>query len=232
MRKVAIFGPVVAVMLLAPPAQAVERSSAPMRWSMGAGTEAGTLVEHGEMRALATAKGVRMSVVTDGLVPGHAYTHWVVFFNHPENCVEGSVDGYRCGMADFFVNPAADGSAVYGSGLASATGTDDRFRAFVPASQMPATLDEFVVYAQWRMENTTSPIAGLSEEKIAGGSGLLVNPLGAEYQTVIIDHGPYDPERYGDDQWTMHDGGCHVGEDNVCMWLQATGFMGVFPWSN
>lgn len=232
MRKASIFGLVVALLVMAPAAEAVERTSAPMRWSVGAGTEVGLLVEHGQMRTLATTKGVRMSVVTDGLVPGHAYTHWVVFFNHPEYCVSGTVDGFRCGAPDWFANPAADASAVYGSGLASATGTNDRFRAFVGASRMPASAEELLAYAQWRVGNSSSPVAGVAEEKVAGGSGLLVNPLGAEYHTVLIDHGPYDPERYGEDQWTMHDGGCHVGEDNACMMLQAAGAFGASPWSD
>lgn len=227
MRKASIFGLVVALLMIAPPAEAVEKSSAPMRWSMGAGTEAGLLVEHGQMRTRATVRGVRMSVVTDGLVPGHAYTHWVMFFNHPEHCVSGTVDGFRCGAPDYFANPAADASAVYGSGIASATGTDDHFRAFVGVSPMPDSPEELLAYAHWRTSNSASPVAGLTEEQIAGGTGLLTDPLGAEYHAVLFDHGPYDPERYGEDQWTMHDGGCHVGEDNVCMPLQAAGAMGM-----
>lgn len=169
MRKAPIFGLVLTLLMTAPPAEAVEKSSAPMRWSMGAGTDAGQLVEHGQMRARATAKGVRMSVVTDGLVA---------------------------------------------------------------ASQLPGTADEVLGYVQWRLESNASPVPGVAPEQIAGGSGLLTNPLGAEYHAVLFDHGPYDPERYGDDRLTMHDGGCHIGDDNVCMPLQAAGAMGIFPWSD
>lgn len=232
MRKAPIFGLVVTLLMMTPPAEAVEKSSAPMRWSMGAGTDAGLLVEHGQMRTWATAKGVRMSVVTDGLVPGHSYTHWVVFFNHPEHCVSGSVDGFRCGALDYYANPAADASAVYGSGIASATGTNDRFHGFVPASRLPASPEETIEYARWRVRNGHSPVAGITEAQIAGGTGLLTNPLGAEYHAVLDDHGPYDPDRYGDDQWTKYFGGCNVGDDNICKPLQAAGAFGASPWSN
>jgi len=83
------------------------------------------------------------------------------------------------------MNPATDGSLVFGDGaVASETGVAT-FEGFRPVGEMP-----------------------VGEEQIAYGTGVLTNPLGAEYQATLRSHGPYDPDTYGDEQLITLDGGC------------------------
>lgn len=71
-----------------------------------------------------------MTVVTNGLLPGNAYTLWFTFFNHPELCLFPPAlpdTTLRCGPPDLF-NPLAEGALVYGDGLV-ADGKRDLFPA-------------------------------------------------------------------------------------------------------
>lgn len=204
---------------------------APIRWAAGGGDRAGSLAGDGRMVAVASLDGVAVDVVADGLTPGHSYTLWVNYFNHPEACVGPGFDGYACGIVDLFANPAAGASSVLAGGLTSATGVDDRLPGWVPTGAMPTGPAEVADYLLWRLTSNQSPIPGISDETVAMGTAVLVNPLGAEYQIVLWDHGPYDPERYGDAQQTMHNGGCHLGDGYMCFDLQSTGAMGTPPYT-
>lgn len=180
----------VAVVSVAGSAQAststVVHVSQPLYWVQGTGTTgAGTpidgvlsqRVDGAQMDVVADSGGASMTVVTNGLVPSRAYTMWFTFFNHPEECVHSPAPGLRCGLLDLF-NAAADGSLVYGDGLV-ATGSGDRFEGHRPVGEAPE---------------------GDPAEMIALGTGVLTNPLGAEYQVTLRGHGPWDPDTYGDAQ--------------------------------
>jgi hypothetical protein len=205
---------------------------APIRWAAGGGDRAGSLAGDGRMVAVAGLDGVAVDVVADGLTPGHSYTLWVNYYNHPDVCLGPGFDGYACGIVDLFANPAAGASSVLAGGLASATGVDDQVSGRVPAGTVPTRPGDLADYLLWRLTNNQSPIAGISDETVAMGTGLLVNPLGAEYQIVLWDHGPHDPERFGDAQQTMHNGGCHLDDGYMCFDLQSTGAMGTPPYTN
>lgn len=70
--------------------------------------------------------GVNASMSTHGLTPGHAYTLWVVVFNHPAECTVPNA----CSVADALANDPAvavdlifgGGHAVGGSGKATFAG--------------------------------------------------------------------------------------------------------------
>lgn len=162
-------------------------------------------VEGSSQTTIATADGAAMQVVTTGLEPGHAYTLWFVFFNRPEYCVDMPTPELNCGLADLF-NPLADGSVVYGSGLV-ASGATETFDAYRPVGEAPA---------------------GDPEEKMAWGGGVLTNPRGAEYQSIVRNHGPADPD-YMPEQLETFNGGCGEGEPYQCTDDQASGFRTELP---
>jgi hypothetical protein len=173
-----------------------------IRWVYG--SRHGTPVEGSSQTTVATAEGASMVVTTNELRPGHAYTLWFTFFNHPEYCTSlPPVPGgeLRCSVADVF-NPATDASLVFGDGLI-ATGSNDTFEAYRPLDEVPE-----------------------GDEQIAHGTGVLTNPSGAEYQATLRDHGlaSEDPQER-EEQITTLNGGCHQGEDGFpCRDQQASGF--------
>lgn len=171
----------------------------PIRWVHG--LRAKEKIEGGYLRTNATKNGATMQVHTQGLEPNGTYTLWFVFFNHPEYCTDPpaySEGVLRCGIADLF-NDKADGSFVYGDGLV-ASGDWDHFSGYRPVDEYP---DGF--------------------EQIAWGSGILTNPLGAEYQATLRYHGPKDPD-YMPDQIETLNGGCREGEPyHPCSDDQAVG---------
>ncbi|HEX9711506.1 MAG TPA: hypothetical protein VGB52_03005 [Actinomycetota bacterium] len=173
-----------------------------VRWVYG--SRHGVAIEGSSQATVATAEGTSMVVTTSGLRPGHAYTLWFTFFNHPEYCTSiPPVPGgeLRCGMTDL-LNPLTDGSLVFGDGLV-ATGIDDTFEGYRPIDDFPE-----------------------GDEQIAYGTGVLTNPLGAEYQATLRDHGlaSEDPQEL-EAQLTTLNGGCHEGEDGFpCRDQQASGF--------
>ena len=58
--------------------------------------------------------GVNVRLQTRGLIPGHAYTLWVVPFNNPENCIVANA----CVLADALANdPAVAVDLINGTGL-------------------------------------------------------------------------------------------------------------------
>ncbi|MGI8792408.1 MAG: hypothetical protein ACR2H3_04430 [Acidimicrobiales bacterium] len=106
----------------------------------------------------------------------------------------------QCGLLDL-LNPATDASLVFGDGAVADAEGNATFRGYRPAYEAP-----------------------VGEEQIAYGTGVLTNPLGAEYQATLRGHGPYDPDTYGDAQITTLDGGCHQDEKYTCIDDQASGF--------
>lgn len=233
-RAGVLVGAALAVAALSPTAGAVPepetRSNHPVRWSRGGGAEAGHLIEGASFRTGATLDGVDVWVKTPGLREGHSYTLWVFWANNPQHCVQSPGDGFLCGAVDAFANPAADVSGVWAGGIASANGEMDHVHAFVAASEYPHDPEAATAYAEWRARNQWAKVPGVFDEGVSGGTGVLADPLGAEYQFVLMDHGPYRPDLYGEAQWTTHDGGCHVGEGDCIEWVSAGAF-GNRPWT-
>ncbi len=99
------------------------------------------------------------------LEPGHAYTVWLMTFNHPEFCRGGpdETNRLRCSQRDH-LNPATGFSVIYGTG-GWAEGSDLSLRGFREANPLLDTPPD-----------------------VALGPGL-VNPEGAEIHLRIRDHG-------------------------------------------
>ena len=175
-----------------------------LRWTgdgeMYSGNAKGSIVDGSFQMTHAWPHGARMVVHTTGLQPGHAYTLWYTFFNHPDRCHFPPSDDRRCGVVDL-LNPMADASLVFGDGAVANLDGVATFEGYRPVGVEP-----------------------VGDEQIAHGSGVLTNPLGAEYQATLRSHGPYDPDTYGDAQLTTLDGGCHPGEKYTCTDDQASGF--------
>jgi hypothetical protein len=109
------------------------------------------------------AGGVRYTFDTRELVPGHAYTLWLVVFNRPENCSHGAGDGVRCGPGDlppYGGDDSAQTSFLLGDGQVAAAGP-----------------------AMFRGTRATG-----STEGALWGPGI-VNPTSAEIHLLLRDHG-------------------------------------------
>jgi len=63
----------------------------------------------GSSQLVRTPNGVNYRVKTSGLVPGNAYTLWIVIFNNPAGCIDGC-DGDDLGV------PAAEPDMMYAAG--------------------------------------------------------------------------------------------------------------------
>ncbi len=114
MKRLIIVGVAIAVLaIMALPAGAApaEVSLVPMRWHAQTGM-GGTLVGAGAMAQLVrTENGISYSVTTSDLVPGHAYTVWVVVVNNPAACV-----ATPCSPQDVLLTPATETQVTYGTG--------------------------------------------------------------------------------------------------------------------
>ena len=160
-----------------------------------------TLVRH--------ADAVSYAAKTTQLEPGHAYTVWLMAWNHPEYCLDESDSdrGYQCGPDDF-ANAAAVPSMMWGAG-GVATGSTYTFTGERRARDL---------------------------SRVIFGPGI-GNSAEAEVKFIVRDHGPAsdDPDmRYS--QTTSIDGGCSgetavmppTGQhgqpgDNACRDVQASG---------
>ena len=141
---------------------------------------------------VADPNGVKAYSQTSGLTPGHAYTMWLVFWNHPERCVGMAPEPdlnphFRCGEPNLFPGlmmgeDGPDLSAVYVDGGVAPANGKLRFSGYIRKGV--------------KLSNPG---------QTAMGSGVLTNPLGAEYQVSIRTHYEYtgDPT-----QTTTADGGC------------------------
>jgi hypothetical protein len=100
-----------------PPAAAdpPRRQTVPVAWHPQAVTledhiSAGPV--HGASASLvATASGATLRFQTRELVPGNAYTLWLVFVNNPEEC-----DSQPCNDPEVLTNPSIDAQVGYGAG--------------------------------------------------------------------------------------------------------------------
>jgi hypothetical protein len=109
--------------------------------------------------------GVSVRVHTQDLVPGDAYTLWLVAFNYPENC--GTP--YACGDPDIG-NPAVAADVMYTTGrIIGSTGMGN--------------------FAGHRAIGDNSGSIFLADGPLPPAEGLL-NPMGAEIHLVVHSHGP------------------------------------------
>lgn len=167
----------------------------------GSAAEVSYFVNGPPAPALPSESRVDFSITTSDLEPGHAYTIWLMVFNHAENCTNPIPErGTQCGAGDIF-NPATFVSVMWGTGgVASDTG-----EASFAGSRHQGDLDRVVL-----------------------GPGLMSTAT-AEVHLIVRDHGEYDPDTYGDRQTQTFNGGCGGPEplDNtlppLCTDVQTTG---------
>ncbi len=123
---------------------------------------------------------VEFELQTAELEPGHAYTIWLMVFNHAENCIDPIEErNTQCGGADL-TNPAAFASVMWGTGGVA----DGDGAAVFTGTRHQGDLDRVLL-----------------------GPGL-VNLENAEVHMIVRDHGPYDSDAYGDRQTETFNGGC------------------------
>jgi hypothetical protein len=145
--------------------------------------------------------GAGTTLHTTGLEPGSAYTLWWVVFNHPDKCLSRAA-GLRCGPPDLF-NPDVDASLLYASGAvigSTGEGTFESYRATGDTTGAEA------------LPGMKTPSPGLTQ------------PRTAEIRLVVRNHGPARPE-YVEEQTHTMNGGCDVGEPNICKDEQYAAFV-------
>lgn len=131
-----------------------------------------------------TPNGVNYRLKTTGLVPGDAYTLWIVIFNDTNGCLDGTSGFSLCGPNDVVNDDAkpdmmyAGGHIVGGSGKAIFAG---RRRA--------------------------GDMSGSANDPVGLPAYGLYNPSGGEFHLVVHHHGPKLPE-YMPDMIKTIDGGC------------------------
>lgn len=126
-------------------------------------TFANDLVD-GWSKVTRNTRGASLTIHTSDLVPGNAYTVWVVIFNEPAGCEDG------CDGDDLF-NPAAVVDVVYlAGGVVGGQGTST-FSGHRAAG-----------------DNSNSLFAALG----APAPGL-IDPMAAEMHLIVRDHGPAIP---------------------------------------
>lgn len=172
----------------------------PLRW-VGAeglpdGAAPGAAIEGTSVTSVATEDQATVTVETRALKPGHAYTFWFVFWMNPDLClVPPTLPDLtmRCGLPDFF--GPGEARAFWGAGaVADADGE--------------ATVQWTAVAGQcWEDRQVAFP-------GIGPGAGPCLPEDGDmstfEYQVSVRDHGPYDPDTFGQDQVETPGGGCNA----------------------
>jgi len=69
------------------------------------------VAEDARAQLVRTANGISYSIKTEKLMPGHAYTVWVVVINNPAACTASP-----CSGPDIVLNPATRSQITYGGG--------------------------------------------------------------------------------------------------------------------
>lgn len=141
------------------------------------------IVEGATSSLVRTPNGVNYSLSTNDLVPGNAYTLWIVIFNNTDGCLAGG-GGTLCGPDDV-VNDAARPDMMYAGGLV------------VGASGM----------ATFSGRRTAGDMSGSANGPVGFPAYGLEDPQGAEIHFVVHEHGPMLPA-YMPDMIQTIDGGC------------------------
>ncbi len=93
---------------------------APVNWHPQSGN-AGAVGEGVEASLVRSRNGIRYKFDTTGLVPGNAYTMWIVVVNDPSAC-----DATPCTPPQIIGDPAVDGQVSLGSRWRGRTKRRDR----------------------------------------------------------------------------------------------------------
>ena len=128
---------------------------------------AGNVVGKGKLRRMQS--GVRLTIRTSDLQPGHAYTIWWVIFNNPEACNPNG-----CSDADFGT-PAVNASVLNATGGIVGPSGDMKFDAFLPVGMY--------------LTNPSDEFSDADFNRHLFGPGLQ-NLKGAEIHAVVRSHGP------------------------------------------
>lgn len=138
----------------------------------------------GSSQIVRTRNGVNYQLQTEGLLPGHAYTLWIVIFNNTDGCAAGTPGFSFCGGPDV-VNDAARPDMMYAAGhVAGASGQ-----------------------ATFSGRRSVADRSGSANAPVGLPAYGLEDPAGAEFHLVVHDHGPVDPV-YLPDMIQSIDGGC------------------------
>ncbi len=131
-----------------------------------------------------TPNGVNYRLKTTELVPGDAYTLWIVIFNDTDGCAAGAPDGPPCGPDDV-VNDAARPDMMFAAGhVIGGSGT-----------------------ATFSGRRRVGDASGSANAPVGLPAYGLENPSGAQFILVVHHHGPKLPE-YMPDMIKSIDGGC------------------------
>jgi hypothetical protein len=147
-------------------AAAAEETGSPVYTFPGAADP--MLIEGASAHIVRTPNGVNFRVNTNSLMPGHAYTLWVVIFNEPGQC-HTAPD--MCTPADLF-HTGAKPDMLYGAGV-------------VTGGSGMATLSG---------RTRVGDVSGSVQAPAGLLSYGLIDPFGAEFHLVVRDHGPVIPE--------------------------------------
>lgn len=142
----------------------------------------GSVVPDAGSMIFTTDEGAAMILHTSELPANNAVTVWWVIFNRPENCTAGDNQS-RCGMGDL-ENNMTQPSVMFAAGTVSNARGNASFGAHLPVG------------------DTEGCQAGLP-----CGEGL-TNPMGADINLIVRDHGPLVPEALPDQILTFG-GGCN-----------------------
>jgi hypothetical protein len=139
--------------------------------------------------------GISMTVNTEELIPGYAYTVWWVIFNAPKNCSDEA-----CGMNDVFLMDEA-GRFILANGLEqpNIAGREATQVSFLWATGNIADEEGHAMF------RASLPIGDLTGD-VSFGPGLL-EPMQSEVHIILRSHGPVIPELRDEQMFTAW-GGC------------------------
>jgi hypothetical protein len=140
--------------------------------------------------------GISMSLVTEELEPGYAYTIWWVIFNMPKNCSDAI-----CGLNDVFLMDAEERFILDGSGLVqpNIAGREATQVSFLWATGNIADENGHAMF------RASLPIGDLTGD-VSFGPGLL-DSMRSEVHLILRSHGPVIPELRDEQLFTAW-GGC------------------------
>jgi hypothetical protein len=160
------------------PAQAAAQQRSRLYWNTP--DKMGETVPGAAAKLTRDDHGVRVSLRTGLLKPGHAYTMWWIAFNHPQYCAANPARAFNpsgaCGLPDVF-SPLTGASHIWGAGAVIGSNGIAVFSSRLRKGQA----------AEFPWEPG------------------LTNPAGAEFYLIVRDHGPAVK---GSDQTTSLNGGC------------------------
>jgi hypothetical protein len=142
------------------------------------------LSQAGTSQLVRTPNGVNFTLSTTGLTAGHAYTLWIVIFNNPDGCTDGTPGFSNCGPMDV-VNAAARPDMMYAAGNIAGGAGRGTFAGRRHLGDLTGSANAPVLLPAFGLEN----------------------PGGAEIHLVVHDHGLKIPAFLPDMIQTI-DGGC------------------------